>query len=139
MGKIENLGNGGEFGAGLKVNADEAQYRLVDNAEPRFHGRLGSHGAADTEINRDVQDARTFGVVHPQKEDVAPPAVAQVHAHRCGFPQDGEESVLWCALHQFRANAQGGVFRMGGPEHPLIAAHTAHTAPNLVGQRLKPE
>jgi len=53
--------------------------------------------------------------------------------------QDGEESVLWCALHQFRANAQGGVFRMGGPEHPLIAAHTAHTAPNLVGQRLKPE
>ncbi len=40
---------------------------------------------------------------------------------------------------QFRANAQRLIGRMAHAKHPLIAAHRAHAAAHLVGQRLKGE
>ncbi len=63
--------------------------------------------------------------------------MGQVHAHRRGLAQDGEEGRLVIALEQFRPHSQGLVGRMADAEHPLIAAHRAHAAAHLVGQRLK--
>ena len=137
MRKIENFGNRGELSAGLKVNANQAQDRLIDDAEPGFHGRLGRARAAHAQVDGNVEHAGAFGKVHPQKENIAPPAMAQVHADRRGLAQDREEIVRGRACEEFGANAQWGVLRMRGAEHPLIAAHGAHAAPHLVGKRLK--
>ncbi len=41
------------------------------------------------------------------------------------------------ALQQLRPHAQRVIRRMAGAKHPLVAAHRAHAAPHLVGQRLE--
>ena len=88
--KIENLGNRAQFGARLKVHTHQAQDGLVDDAEPCFHGRLGGALTAHGKVDGDVQHARPFREIHAQEENIAPPAVAQVHTHRRGLTQDGE-------------------------------------------------
>ena len=93
-------------------------------------------GAAHGQVDRDVEHARAFREVHAQEEDVAPAAVRQVHAHGRGFAQDGVERAA-SARQQFGPEAQRIVGRVAGAEHPLVAAHGAHAAAHLVGQRLK--
>ena len=83
--EIENFRNGAEFGARLKVNTDQAQHRLIDNAEPCFDGRLGSPRASHAQVDGNVEHAGALGKIHPQKENIAPPAMAQVHADRHGL------------------------------------------------------
>ncbi len=89
------------------------------------------------QVDGNVQNPCAFGIIHPQKEDIAPPAMAQVHAHRGGLTQDGEELVLGLAIQQFGANPQRSIFRMGGAKHPSVAADGAYAAPHLVGKSLK--
>ena len=136
MRKIENFGNRSEFDSALEIDAHQAQHRLVDDTQPRFHRGLGSTRTAHAQVDGDVQHARAFGEVHAQKENVAPAAVAQVHADRCGFPQNRKEAA-GVALEQFGANPEGRVFRVRGAKHPLVPAHRAHAAPYLVRERLK--
>ena len=122
----------------LQIDAGQAQHRLVDHAEPGFHGRLGRACAAHAQVDGDIQHARAFGIIHAQEKNVAPAAVRQVHADRRGFAQDGEQAVR-SGCEQFGPEAQRMVGRMAHAEHPLIAAHRAHAAAHLVGQRLKAE
>jgi hypothetical protein len=136
--EIEDLGHGGDFGDGAQIHAHQAQHRPVDDPHPGFHGRLGNRrvrARAHAQIHRDVEHARAFGEIHAQEKDVAPAAVAEVHAHRRRLAQDGIEAAR--APQQFRAQAQRIVGRMAGAEHPLVAAHRAHAAAHLVGQRLE--
>ena len=89
--EIEDLGDRGDVGRGLEIDADQAQHRLVDDAEVRFDRRLGARRRPRTrEIDRDVQDPRALGKVHAEEEDVAPAAVRQVHADGRGLAQDRE-------------------------------------------------
>ena len=106
-----------------------------------FNRRFGCRGTpilAHAEINRSIDHPRAFREIHAQEKNVAPAAVGQIHAYRRRFAQDGEEAIV-DALRKFRAHAQRMVGGMAGAEHPLIAAHGAHTAPHLVGQGLKAE
>ena len=96
-------------------------------------------GAAHAQVNRDIEHARAFGKIHAQEKDVAPAAVGQVHAHGRGLAQDGVERLGGAALQQLATDAQRIVGGMAGAEHPLIAAHGAHAAAHLVGQRLEPQ
>ena len=139
MGKVENFRNRAEVRAALQVDARQAQHGLIDDAEPGLHGRLGSARAAHAQIDGNVEHARALGEIHSQKEDVAPAAVAQVHAHRSGLLQNRKEVVGCLALQKFGVNAQRGVLGMGGAEHPLVAANGAHAASHLVGKSLKAE
>ena len=138
-GEIEDFGDGGDFGGGLQIDARQAQNRLVDHPEVGFHRRLGRvpAGAAHAEIDGDVQHPRAFGKIHPQEEDVAPSAVRQVHAHGRGFAQNRKQRIGLPSRQQLRTDAQRIVGGMAGAEHPLVAAHGAHAAPHLVGQRLE--
>lgn len=77
------------------------------------------------------------GEIHAQKEDVAPSAVRQIHAHRSGLAQNREERATVPPRQHLRANAQRVIRGMAHAEHPLVAAHRTHAAPHLVGQRLK--
>ena len=121
-----------------QVDAGQAQERLVDHAEIGFDRRARRRvAAAHAQVDRDVEDARAFGIVHAQEEDVAPGAVAEVHAHRRRFLEDRERIGDRGARQQFRAHAQRLVGRMADAEHPLVAAHRAHAAPHLVGQGLE--
>src|SRR5205823_139107 len=72
-------------------------------------------------------------------KDVAPGAVAQVHAHRSQLAQDGKWPVFGGALEQFTANAQRVVDDMPGAEHPLVAADGTHTFADLIRERLEGE
>ena len=38
--EIEDLGQGGDVGGGVQIDAGQAQHRLVDHAEVGLHGRL---------------------------------------------------------------------------------------------------
>src|ERR1035438_9746545 len=129
--EIEDLGQRGDFGGGSQIDAGEAQHRLVDHAQPGFHGRLGRAGAAYGEVDRNIQHARAFWKIHAQEKDVAPAAVGQVHAYRCGLAQDGEEAAGM--VEKFGADAQRIIGGVAGAEHPLIAAHVAHAAAHLSG------
>ena len=137
--EIEDLGHGRDFDAGLQIDAHEAQHRPVDHAKVGFHrwpGRIRP-GAAHGEIDGDVQHARAFRKIHPQKEDVAPAAMRQVHAHRRGFAEDGEERVRGPPRKHLRPDAQRVIGGVAGAEHPLVTLHGAHAAAHLVGQRLE--
>ena len=52
------------------------------------------------------------------------------------FGQDRERAVFR-SVQQLGAEPQRLIRRMADAEHPLVAAHRSHAAPNLVGQRLK--
>ena len=45
-GEVEDLGDGGDVGGGLEVDADQAEDRLVDDAEVGLDGRRGAAGVA---------------------------------------------------------------------------------------------
>ncbi len=90
-------------------------------------------------VDRDVQHLRAFRKIHAQEENVAPAAVGQVHAHGRGFAQDGVSAVDGGAPAEFGADAQRLVGGMAHAEHPLVAAHRAHAAAHLVGERLEAE
>src|SRR5581483_547419 len=62
--------------------------------------------------------------------------VREVHAHRRRFAQNRIAAIGGAAVQQFRPDAQGLIRRMAHAEHPLVAAHRAHTSTHLVRQRL---
>jgi len=62
-----------------------------------------------------------------------------LHAHRSRLAQDRERRIGRWASQQFRSNAQRLIGGVTDAEHPLIAAHRAHAAPHLIGQRLEPQ
>ena len=60
--------------------------------------------------------------------------MGEVHANGSSFTKDGESGI---AGEKFGAEAERIVGSVTGAEHPLVAAHGAHTAAHLVGERLK--
>ena len=136
--EIEDLGHGRDFGDGPQIHADQAQHRPVDDPQPGFHGRLrrGRAGvAAHAEIDGNVEDARAFREIHAEEKDVAPAAVAEVHADGRTLAEDAEETGV--APQQFGAQAQRIIGGMPRAEHPLVAAHGANAAADLIGEGLK--
>ncbi len=61
----------------------------------------------------------------------------QIHADRGALAQDGVGAVARVSPEQLGPDAQGVISRVAHAEHPLITAHRAHAAADLVGQRLK--
>jgi len=61
----------------------------------------------------------------------------EVHPHRRAFAQDRIGAGGGIAAGHFRTDPQRLVGRVAHPEHPLVAAHAAHAAADLVGQRLE--
>ena len=136
--KVKHFGQRGDLGARPQVDADQPQDRLVDHPKKAFHRRtriptaLPTHG----QVDRDVEHPRTLGIVHAQKENVAPAAVAQIHTHWGRLVQNRKQP-LRGHLPQQLTHPQRLVRRMADAEHPLVAAHRTHAAPHLVGQGLK--
>src|SRR5262245_10746614 len=93
----------------------------------------------DTQVNRAVEDPRSFGKIHPQKKDVAPGAVREVHPHRSFLAEDRKTRRIGARSEQFGPNSQGMIGDVPCPKHPLVAAYHAYAAPDLVGQGLKRE
>ncbi len=123
-----------------EIDAGEAQHRLLDHAQAGFHRRGGFLVAAvDGEIDRDVEHFRALGIVHAEEEDITPAAMGQVHADRRALAQDRIETARRIAQREFLAQAQRLVGGVAHAEHPLVAAHAAHAAADLVGQRLERE
>ena len=130
----------GDLRRRAQVHAGQAQDGILDHAQIGFDGRFWPRIATvHRQVNRHIQHFRAFGIIHRQKENVAPAAMGQVHPHRGAFAQQGIGAVAGAAAQQFRANPQRLIERMSHAEHPLIAAHRTHAAPHLVGQRLEGE
>ena len=118
-GKVKDLSEGGDFCARLQIDADQPQDGPVDDAQVALHRRLRRAAvrltrAMHAQVDGDVQHPRAFGEIHAQKEDVAPAAVGQVHAHWRGLSQQGEKTVAERAA-QRRKYAQGMVARVADP------------------------
>ena len=138
LGEVEDVGQGGDVGLALQVDACEAEDGLIDDAEPGLDGRLRLGVAAtDAQVDRDVEHAGPLGKIHAQKEDVAPAAVREVHADRGPFDEDGEGVFRSGAASQGGADFQGVVGGVAHAEHPLVAADRADAAADLVGQGLE--
>jgi hypothetical protein len=58
----------------------------------------------------------------------------QVHAYGRGLAQDGEQRI---ARKKLTPKAQRIVVSVTGSKHPLVAAHVAYAATDLVGERLE--
>ena len=136
--EVEHLLEFVDFDAGVEVDTDEPDDRPIDDAEVGFDGRLGALGSVKGEVDGDIEDAGPLGQVHAEEENVAPAAVAEVHADRGGFMQDGSGRAGRCG-QEFAAETQRVVGWMAGAEHPLIAADGADAATDLVGERLERE
>ena len=140
FGEIEHLVEAGNFRRAAEIHAGEAQHRLVDHAQAGLHRRSRFLVAAvDGEIDGDVEHFRALRIIHAEEEDVAPAAVAEVHAHRRALAQHRIEAGGGIAGGEFPADAQRLVGRVAHAEHPLVAGHAAHAAAHLVGQCLERE
>ena len=132
--KVEDLGNRRNVGGGAEIDAGQANDRLIDDAEPGLDRRTGLReaivGPADRKIDGDVDDPRALRKVHTEEEDVAPAAVREVHPDGCGLAQDRESRI---AGKKLGTKAERIVECVAGPEHPLVPAHAAHAATNLIG------
>src|SRR5580765_5714536 len=63
--------------------------------------------------------------------------MSQVHAHGSAFTQNWIGAIVLAPAKQFGSDAQRLIGGMSHPKHPLIAAHCAHAAADLIGERLK--
>ncbi len=139
--EVENLGQGSDVGAGMQVHAGQAKHRLVDRPEVYIDGRLRARraGAAQRQIDGDIENPRAFRVIHAEEKDIAPATVAEVHADRGRFAQDRERAAPARTVEQFGPQNQRVIGRMSDAGHPLVAAHGTHAAANLGRQRLEGE
>ncbi len=136
--KVEYLRQVGDVRRRAEVNADQAEQRFLDDAQVGLDGRA-RRGVTSMypQVNGDVEHLGALGEIHAQEEDVAPAAVREVHAHRGAFAQNRVGAVARVGPQQLRPDAQRVIGRVPHAEHPLIAAHRADAAADLVGQRLK--
>ena len=89
FGEIEHVGQVRDVGGGAEVHAGQAQHRFIHHAQIGFDRRpRGGIAPMHAEVDRDVQHLRALGIIHAEKENVAPAAMRQVHAHRGAFAQD---------------------------------------------------
>ena len=125
----------------LQVDAGQAQHRLVDHAEVGFDRwlRRASRARARPDRSRRSARARLPGNPCPGR---------RCRSSRCGVRsmRTGVASRrMGKSDRRLRASAaRGGCATdesagMAGAEHPLIAAHRAHAAAHLVGERLEAE
>ena len=89
------------------------------------------------QINRRIDDLRTFRVIHTEEEDVAPATVRKIHAHGRTFAQDRITVGAFDDGQQLGTDSQRYISRMPGTKHPLVAADCAHASAHLIRQRLK--
>ncbi len=134
-GEVEDFVEVGDVSGRAEVNAGEAQHRLVNDTQIRLDRRARRGVASvNAEVNRDIEDARAFGKIHAEEEDVGPTAVREVHADRGSLTQERERGA-----EKFGSDAERLVGGMTDAEHPLVAADRADAAADLVGERLEPE
>src|SRR5208283_2699762 len=88
--EVEDFGDGADVGAAAQVDAGEAEHGFIDDAEVGFdRGTRGCRaGSTDAEIDRDIQNARALRKIHTEEEDIAPAAMAEIHADGGSFGQD---------------------------------------------------
>ncbi len=91
------------------------------------------------EVNGHIEYPGPFGKIHAEEKNIAPGAVGQVHPYRGQLAEDRIATFHFGAAEQFRPEAQRLVRRMPHAEHPLVAAHGANAAADLVRQCLKRE
>ncbi len=136
--EIEQVPQVGHVLGGAQVYAGQTQQWLGDNPDIGFDGRPRTAVASVyAQVNRDVQNARALGIVHAQKKDIRPAAVAEIKADRRCLCQDGIEPFAGFETHHLGVDAQGMVHGVSHAEHPLVAPACAHAASHLVAQRLK--
>ncbi len=90
-----------------------------------------------SQVDRDVQDPRAFGKIHPQEEDVGPSAVREVQPHRRPLDQDRKQRPVRLAQQEPRMDPQRMFFGTADPKHPAVSLAASHRPAHLVGQRLK--
>jgi len=123
LGKIEHLTQIADRGADSQVHAGQAQHRLVNHTQTRLDRRARRRiQPPHPQVDGYVQNTRPLRIVHPQKKNVAPATVRQIHPHRRPLPQQRKEIVSGLAPPQFRPDAERLVGRMPGSKHPLVAA-----------------
>ena len=136
---VEDLAQIADLGRGFQVHAGETQNGLVDHPEVGLHRRLRLRIAAvHGQVDRNVHHPGAFRIIHAEKEDVAPRAVAQVHADRGLLVQERIEAV-GSSFQKLVADSERMIHRMAGAEHPLVALHRPDAAPDLIGQGLEAE
>ena len=139
LGEIEDLGELRDLGRGTEVDAGESEDGVINDAEESLDGRAWRGiTAMDGEVDRDVEDPGAFRIIHAEEENIAPAAMAEVHAHRGAFAQDGIDAG-GVAPGQLRSDTEGLIEGMTHSEHPLVAADGADAAADLVGQGLEGE
>ena len=137
--EVKDVAQRADVGRRAEIDGCQAQHRLIDDPQPCADRRAWSGIAAmDAEIDGDVDDLGALGEIHAEEENVGPRRVRQVHAHGGQFAED-RESAVGAALEQLGPDAERLVGRMAHAEHPLVAAHGADAAADLVGQRLEGE
>src|SRR5581483_301240 len=137
-GKVKHLRQVTDVGGSAQVDTDQPEHRFFDHPQVRFDRWFRSCiPPVHAQIDRNVQHLGAFGEIHAKKENVAPAAMRQVHAHGGALSKDRVGAVAGVANQQFRAETQRLVGRMSHAKHPLVAAHAAHAAAHLVRESLK--
>jgi hypothetical protein len=135
--KVEQLLERRHILAGVEVDAREPEDRLGDHPHPALdrRDRLGV-APVDAQVDRDVQDSRSFRVIHPQEEDVGPGGVRKVEPDRRALDQDREQVGFGRALEQPGMESHGMLIDLADPEHPAVAVAVADRPADLVGEGL---
>jgi len=142
--EVEHLGDRRHFGNRVEIDADQSEDRPIDDSKMTFdHSKMTFDrrpdrgvSAAHAEIDRDVQNSSPLGKVHPEKEDVAPRAVREIHPDRRPFGEDRKRLAV-AALQQFGADAERMIFGMPDAEHPAIPRDAPDAPSHLIGKRLE--
>ncbi len=88
------------------------------------------------EVDRDVQDPGSFGIVHPEEEDIGPGRVREVEPDRRALDQDREKAVVGGSLQQARVDPDRMLRDLTDPEHPAVPPGAPDRSADLVGERL---
>lgn len=138
-GEVKNLAHRAEVGRTAEVDGGDTDQGFIDDAEEGV-GRRGGSGVATVhaEVDGDVEDLGALRVVHAEEEDVAPSAVGEVHAQRGALAEDGEETRGGTGA-EFGSYAERVIGGVADAKHPLVTAHGADAAADLVGERLEGE
>ncbi len=121
----------------FEIDAGESQDRFGQDAAVGFDGRNRMRVTAEQpEVDRDVQDTGSLGVIHAEEEDVGPGGMGQVEPNGRPLDQHGKELAGPSAPEQSRMNSDGMLVGLPDAKHPAIARAASDRASHLVGECL---
>ena len=135
--EIKNLPQTFDPGRCPQVHGPQSDHRLIDDSHLNLDrwSRL-ILPTVGPKVYRDIENLCAFWIIHPQKKDIRPPCVGQVHPDG-GSLAEYLPGAIGLSLQKLLRNDQRMIRGMTHSKHPLVTFDLLYRPAHLSAQSMK--